>query len=363
MKITIFILIILLFFLIINQENKKIEHFLSYKKCDKYKISDNLKLFLDNYNINKSFSNDSGLWIPCGYRTAENQLIKLIPNNENQLIFAISGHDQLAGKNYLFDIIRNYYGIKMASNIIPMTYLLNNKNDMINFKNNFDKNELYILKKNIQNKKGLLITNNLSEILNAYKDNFKIVQIFLKDVYRINKRKLNFRIYLLIICEPNKKLKFYVSKLGKILYTNKNYNNNDRDWQQNITSHNLDPVIYDQNPQDLRDFENFIGKNKYISFFNQIINLINLTMKAVSFKICNLENIKNNTSFQLFGLDFIANKKLSLKLLEINKGPSMIPVNRKDEIMKNKITSDIFELLNLIKYNNNKMNDFILINK
>jgi len=86
-------------------------------------------------------------------------------------------------------------------------------------------------------------------------------------------------------------------------------------------------------------------------------------MKAVSFKICNLENIKNNTSFQLFGLDFIANKKLSLKLLEINKGPSMIPVNRKDEIMKNKITSDIFELLNLIKYNNNKMNDFILINK
>ena len=52
---------------------------------------------------------------------------------------------------------------------------------------------MYIMKKNIQRKEGLLLTNNLEEILNNNDKKFRIVQKYMKNTYLINKEKLNLR--------------------------------------------------------------------------------------------------------------------------------------------------------------------------
>ena len=58
---------------------------------------------------------------------------------------------------------------------------------------------------------------------------------------------------------------------------------------------------------------------KYRSFVKKMV-------ASFSLSLCNLKNIKLNTKFQLFGIDVIFDKKkLNPLVLEINKGPDMVP--------------------------------------
>ena len=60
----------------------------------------------------------------------------------------------------------------------------------------------------------------------------------------------------------------------------------------------------------------------------------------------------SNICFQLFGLDYIFNNKLDTFLLEINKGPNMTPVSKKDYKLKYNIIEDVFDKVNFINKNN-----------
>jgi hypothetical protein len=90
------------------------------------------------------------------------------------------------------------------------------------FKNYYNKKDIYILKKNIQRKEGLKLTSDLNTILNAKDESYKVVQKYLTNLYLINKRKVNLRIYLLILIKDNK-IYFYMSNIGKCIYTNKEF--------------------------------------------------------------------------------------------------------------------------------------------
>ena len=46
--------------------------------------------------------------------------------------------------------------------------------------------------------------------LNAKNDNYKVVQKYLTNLYLVNRRKVNLRVYLLIIIKNNKKEFYYV---------------------------------------------------------------------------------------------------------------------------------------------------------
>ena len=50
-----------------------------------------------------------------------------------------------------------------ASNIMPTTYLLDDQKDMDVFKKRFNKENVYILKRNVQRKKGIKLSNGLYE--------------------------------------------------------------------------------------------------------------------------------------------------------------------------------------------------------
>ena len=354
------VLIILLLLTIFSL--KKTENFSSgkrYKRCNEKRVGGILKnIFVDN-NILKTYDNNWDLYIPCGYNLVEQELLKITPQNSNQLIFGISGCDKIVSKNGIWNLLEQKFGRKNASIIMPETFILGKPSDMTLLKKKFNSNNNYILKKNIQRKQGLKITNNLNEILNAHKDGFKIAQLFKKNTFMIDDIKMNLRVYVLIVCQYGN-VKIYVHKLGKCLYASKKYKN-DMDFDANITdSYKMDINTYQNKPESFEELRKYLDKNGYNGnlLFKRIDILVQKIGLASENNLCQLEKLKNNKTFQLFGVDFIFDKNMYPSLLELNKGPDMIAKNEKDSEMKKKIEIDMLQKVGLIEvrkigYNNN----------
>lgn len=312
------------------------------------------------------------LYIPKNYNYVEIELAKLKPNNDRQLIYAIKGCDALCSKNQLWFNLRYLYGREKASSIIPETFNLNDIDDINTFKeqyplNNINQNnkDVFILKKNIQGKKGLLLVNNPEKALREGKlNNFKIIQKYIPNPFTINKRKLNLRLYVVIICYQGKQ-EWLLFKEGKCIYSNKRYDKDNslrgeylQDKEQHFTSLNLDinKVYLDEAlPESLKDFKKYLGDSKYQLVMDKIIFILTQVKHAYKFKLGNLDTLQNNKCFQLFGLDFIIDEHLKPYLLEFNKGPSMGIKSPKDNELK---TDVITSMLNYCLFNDNQNDNF-----
>jgi len=338
-----------------TKKDNKIET--NFIKCNKKKAGTILDTIFKNNNIKRKdhSENNWDLYIPCGYNNVEKELKNIKIKHSNQKIFGISGCDSIASKNNLWNLLNNKYGREIAKTIMPETYILNKTVDITLFRKRYNKNNIYILKKNIQNKKGLKLTKDLDVIEQAHKDKFKLVQIYIKDVFLINKRKINLRVYLLFVCQ-NDTTDAYVYKEGKCIYTNKDYDsNNIMDKESNITSYKLNLDIYNDNPFSFEELKIYLDSRDYNSnlLFNRIDASLIKLFHAVKHNLCNLKKLKKNISFQLFGVDIIFDKNLKLYILEINKGPEMKPKNNRDRILKTKLNRDMLGIVNMIETNNN----------
>ena len=322
-----------------NDKVKKIKNKseILFYKCDKFVINKIVKEFLNNNNIKRTYNyNDNWLlFMPCTYNNIEKEL-NVIKNVNNKLLFGVHGCDLIVSKNNIWKLLENKYGRNEAINIMPETYILSNKNHMEMFKKTYNPNNVYIMKKNIQRKKGLLLTSDYDLITNNDDDKFRIVQKYMKNTFMINKRKLNLRIYLLIVVKNNKLTSYYY-KNGKCIYTNKDYNNS-LDLEENITSLNMDVSIYKKNPFDLFELCKYLGNDKYLILLNNLKNNLKKLENCYKNILLKLNiNNNNNTYFQLFGLDYIFSKELDVYLLELNKGPDMSSKNDKDYILKSRV--------------------------
>ena len=334
-------------------ENKDIhEDFVSYKKCKEKKVRGILKEIFDNNNFTYD-ENNWELYMPCGYNFVETELKKIKPVNNNQKIFGISGCDAIVSKNSLWYLIEKKYKREIAKTLMPETFILDDQNNMEEFQEKYDANKYYILKKNIQRKQGLKISNNYYDIINSKNDGFKIVQEYKLDTFVINKRMMNLRIYMLITCKKNS-ISIYLHELGKCLYTSKDISNDMTDFDSHITnSYKLKGDLYKTNPKSLGELKKYLKRNKYNSdlLFNRINIKLTLIAKAIVNSLCKIVNIKNNMKFQLFGLDIIFNKNMEPFLLELNKGPDMIPKDLDDKILKTKVEIDMLQMINLLSVN------------
>tara|TARA_A100001015_G_scaffold319225_1_gene441478 strand:+ start:3631 stop:4704 length:1074 start_codon:yes stop_codon:yes gene_type:complete len=339
---------------------------LNYYRCDEKKLGTITENIFNDFNIFKN-NKDWDVYVPCGYNNIENELLKIELNNKNnnkKFIFGINGCDSIVSKNKIWQSLVDCYGREKASKLMPESYVLNNEEDMNLFKRIFDKNNIYIMKKNVQRKEGLKLTSNIDEILISKNENYKVVQKYMNNLYLINKRKVNLRIYLLIVVKNNN-ISFYMSNLGKCIYTNKDYNDNNFDFESNITSYNLDMSVYDKNPRNFDELFEFINKqyndeekSKILS--NNIYNLLKDVSRCIYKNIYQSKNIENSTSFQLFGLDIIFDKNFNTYLLELNKGPDMIPRDNKDQEMKTKVQMDMFEIVGMVNKKKDDNSFFIV---
>ena len=345
--------------MVLNTNEKKL-----YFQHPDGKLNSISKQVLDEINLKhtSNFSDNWILYIPKNYNYVEIELAKLIPSNNQQIIYAIKGCDALCSKNQLWFNLRSYYGREKAQTIIPETFNLNDKDDIDIFKeqylinnDNIATKTTFILKKNLQGKKGLHLVNNSEKALREGKlNNFKIIQKYLENPYLINKRKVNLRLYVVIICHLDKE-DWLLFNGGKCIYSNKCFDKgsslNDNgilDKEQHFTSYNLDTnkVYLDEKlPESFQDLKTHLGDEKYEKLMENINKLLLLVKSAYSSRLGNLDTLKNNKCFQLFGLDFIMDENLKPYLLEFNKGPAMSIKSPKDKELKHNLLSSMFKLL------------------
>lgn len=344
-----------------------------YRKCEKYGVSGTLKDVLENHNIERvacpcsdkkcshACEKDWTIYLPCGYNNIEKELGRVKVHNQKQIIFGITGCDQIVSKNSLWTLIILKYGRKKASQLMPNTYLIYKPSDMKLFQHTYNPQKVYILKKNVQRQTGLKITNNLREIMSLQRDSdFKLVQELLMDPFVLNKRKINLRIYLLIVCHGKKRYAF-IHKRGFMYYTPNFFVKNTLEKDINITSGYVSREVYEENPLTLTDFKKWLEQNGYSSnkCFHNIKHLFYEIMEAISWPLCEMKSLKKNTTFQLFGADVAPDENLGSRLIELNKGPDMGAKGHRDKELKRKVQEDVFDLLNVIK--SQKKNEFQLI--
>ena len=77
---------------------------------------------------------------------------------------------------------------------MPMTYQVSDEKEIKLFQKEFSTDKTYILKKNIQQKKGIkLMRGDLDKIKKtAQKDNYKVIQTYLSNPFLIERRKSKF---------------------------------------------------------------------------------------------------------------------------------------------------------------------------
>ena len=378
----IIILVSLLYYLLLNNNNQQINNQQKHKANLYYqnpvgKINKITKSVLKDLNFKHTSKQEQDwiLYIPKNYNYVELELIEIKPHNDHQLIYAIKGCDSLCSKNQLWFNLRYLYGREKASSIIPETFNINDIDDVNSFKEKFplddinqNNKEIFILKKNIQGKKGLLLVNNPEKALREGKlNNFKVIQKYIPNPFTVNKRKLNLRLYVVIICYQGKQ-EWLLFKEGKCIYSNKRYDKDNslrgeylQDKEQHFTSLNLDinKVYLDEAlPESLNDLKQYLGYNVFQDVMNKILFILTQVKHVYKFKLGNLDTLQNNKCFQLFGLDFIMDEHLKPYLLEFNKGPSMGIKSPKDKELKTNVITSIF---NYCLFNNNQNDKLINI--
>jgi len=345
------IVLIILIILSIHlcKSNKLIEGFkLQYYKCKKYGNTKVIQNFFDKYKIQRS--NNEKIWdiyVPCGYNYVEDELKNIYPTSNHQKIFGINGCDHIVSKNGLWDILDKTYGRPIAKRLMPESFILHNSRDMELFTKSYDSHKIYLLKKNIQRKQGILLTRNLDEIMSNRGTDFRVVQEYVSDLYLVKNRKINLRIYMLVVCQQDK-VEVYLHRYGKCLYTNKDYTSDNLDLEQHLTSLNLTQDVYQDRPQTFQQLKAYLGTSEFQRLMDNMVKNLIMVMKASKRYLCKLKNINKNISFQLFGLDYIFTKNMFPYLLEMNKGPDMSLKNEEDGRLKNMVTEDLFKTVNII---------------
>lgn len=321
-----------------------IRYFLN-KKITYYKCSDkpNNTLLSGIFEKNKINLQKEGfdLYMPCGYNNIENEMAENI--FYGKYIFGLKGCDKIVSKNSIWSILEITYGRPFASQIMPETFVLQDRQQLEMAYNHLDKNEMLICKKNVQRKMGLKFAATKKELEECVKENFKVAQQFMKNTLTIKGRKMNIRIYYVIKKEGNN-LTFYLYRNGKILYTNKK-TGDEISFDTHITSYQMDSNIYknDGLPHSIDDLKRFLGKFRSKIIWEKIEEKMTFLSRAISSVFYDKMHY-DKVCFQLFGVDVIVAENGEPFILEINKGPDMIPKCDQDEELKKMVYEDTMRI-------------------
>jgi hypothetical protein len=182
----IFIIILYLLYIFYKKTNKELfnnyynleNDNINYYRCPEKQLGQITKMVFDKNNINNK-NGDWDIYIPCGYNNIENELldIKLTnKNNRNKYIFGINGCDSIVAKNHIWQSLVKCYGRAGASQLMPESYILYDEKDLELFKKDYNPNNIYILKKNVQRKEGLKLTQSYKDDINVLNDDYKVAQ-------------------------------------------------------------------------------------------------------------------------------------------------------------------------------------------
>jgi hypothetical protein len=303
----------------------------------------------NNKNYQQSTKQDCDLHLLCKYKKTQAELKNY--NQQGKVVFGIYNGHHLTLKKQLWKTLYAHYG-DLATRIAPKSYVL--PEDKVLFDTEYN-GEIYIVKGEKHRQEALELATDYKKIIRSKYD---LVQKYLTNPYLFNGLKFNVRIYLLLkITQFNKlkaqnSLKAYVYNDGIISYTKNKYKTSLIP-EENICSYYDSKQHYDTGlPITAKQLETHIPA-QYKIIFKNIKYKTQLMVKAVKNKIT---GIPNNTTCEIFGVDFFVDTNLDVFIMEVNKGPGMIPHNKVDKKLRTELYTNITDLAI-----NNKVGNFIVL--
>jgi len=337
-----FILICIIIYIVINNKlvnetlNKPVNKILTYSSngyLDRSFIQ-----ILNKYGLDRNDNSD--IYFINDYTYAE-KIISDIQPNQYKYINIIDGCDLISSKISLYNTLKYKYKDDVLK-YAPKTYIFKNIDDYNDLKKEVKINDKYILKNNAQRQEGikLLIYTSWNDII-MNEDNYTIIQKYIENPLIIGERKINMRIYLLLV-SINDKLYGYIYDNGFIYYTQQKYDINKFDFAHHITTGYIDRKVYEENPLTIQDLYNKLGDNNSNKLQNNINILMNKICDAFSNVIC-MKKHGNTIKYQIFGADVAPLDNLEVKIMEINKGPDLRAKDKRDGKLKNNMQNDILK--------------------
>ena len=352
-------------FLVSYCDQPKVENFGNFKSsCGDY--PELLHKVMQDRHMNED-NNKYDVFIPCSYNDCEKE-ITTFEGEKGKKLFLIDGCDWIASKMALWELLEERYG-ERATELMPRSFLLEKPQDMEKFPAHFEANkkinpkQMYILKNYAQRQEGLKLTRNFNEIIGGLEKGWFLVQDYVYNPYIIDKRKINFRYYLLVVCADGK-ISGYIHSDGFLYYTPEFYDENCMEFDRHITTGYIDRAVYEKNPLTLEDFRVHLDKNGSglrNKWNNSVETLMNRVMEAISKKICKNKKLNGNVRFQLFGCDVAPDANLGCTLMEINKGPDLGAKDERDKQVKLQVQHDIFKIIDPIDANEPNTTRFVKI--
>ena len=321
------------------------------------------------------------LIVPCSYETTEKEIedlesegIKLNQYGDGVRIFMLNNTDHMVSKLALWKYLKEKYGSNSASNMLPYTWDLTDPNEVELFKKQFNPNKIYITKNNYQRQEGLEIHTKLDSILNS-RDKYLLVQELLQDPYLVSGRKINLRVYVLVIRDNYSNIKLQIYKDGFMYYTPELFVPSNPSFKTNITTGYIDRQVYVDNPLTHMDFRKWLDDpNRSLSQIEKYIHesypniklsdfIFSQIYEQLGFIFQTYETIVGTkslgVSFQLYGVDVAINQDLKPMIMEINKGPDLSAKDGRDKELKINLGTDILKSVGLVTPNTN--NNFITV--
>ena len=275
--------------------------------------------------------------------------IRNLDKNKIKYFMAIPYGDNLVSKNNLWNMMRDCH---LSKEYLPKSFILENFYDNQELKKTHHPYKIYILKKNIQRKKGItLFSGNLIDLQRKYYDGgFKVIQEFITNPYLVNNRIVVLRLYLLIT--KREEYKFYIHKYGKCLYAIKDFSleNLEKDRLISDTRTRLDSRY----PKNLEDF--CLKEKIDMSDLHKPIETMIKCFRGFLHHIDDHSEHTRMKFFQLFGVDLILDEYKKPYLLEVNKSPDISTFYfKEDKEQKDNMLMDVRNLLENSKVNNFKI--------
>lgn len=270
-----------------------------------------------------------------------------LPKNIS-FIYGLVGSDLLAGKQALYTMLRKKLGEQGVLEVSPKSYITTSSQDMRLFRNDFSKDQVYILKKNIQRQLGHLITNNYDEIMSHHNE-YVIIQEVLQNPFIVNARKINIRVYMLIMMVDGHNPRFYIYNDGFMYYTPKVFRKGSLDKDSVITTGYIDRKVYEENPLTLKDLYAFIGPEKAERLQANITNVFRLIKEAYERELQRANQNIPGTKFLIYGCDIAPDSDLNCKLMEINKGPDLTYKDERDKHVKLNMVMDALSIVGMVE--------------
>jgi hypothetical protein len=284
-------------------------------------------------------------------------------------IFGLRGSDLIASKSLLaMTLKRAGHG-----SLMPRTYVTEGGSDKAAFLkdfgtgNNNNNNDLYILKKNVQRQEGFVITGDKSVLIDAFEPNsgFVVCQELLQDPLVITgldgvARKINLRVYILIIVDENvnanasaSNASIYMYDDGFVYYTADAWKPGSSDPGPNITTGYVDRQVYVDNPLTTQDLYAFLAHANANVNAGELLrsNMINALVKlAKTYAPIFWSN--NNTypgkKFLVYGCDVAPSANMDVRIMEVNKGPDLGYKDDRDKALKLGMMQDAMEIVGLL---------------